>query len=171
MKNQILNLIENQKSENLKITDEYFGDNISKLDWSSAEDFSRPWTQFFGKRFQETLDEISQECGYQTALVTQLWFQQYHQNDVHGWHVHGSNFTGVYYVELPEDSPKTELINPFTQQNLIIPEIQEGDFLIFPSFTIHRAPKVYTKSRKTIISWNCDFDMVRPDLLNTFDQL
>jgi hypothetical protein len=32
--------------------------------------------------------------------------------DTHGWHTHGNNFTAVYYLELNEQSPKTELIDP-----------------------------------------------------------
>ena len=50
-------------------------------------------------------------------------------------------------------------------------KIKEGDILLFPSYTIHRAPRILSETRKTIISWNCDFDMVNQRLLNTLDKL
>lgn len=166
MKESILELINEQPNETLQVTDDYYGDNITKLDWSRATDITRPWTQYFYPRFKETLDKITHHCGYQTAKVNDLWFQQYYNQDRHGWHIHGSNLTGVYYLELPADVPKTQLVDPFTQSEIIIPEIEEGDFLVFPSIVVHRAPPNNSNLRKTIISWNWDFDLIRPEVLD-----
>lgn len=169
MKKTLLDLINEQPDETLQVKDNYYGDNISKLDWSRSTDTSRSWTQYFYPNFKKTLDEITMSCGYQKSTVNQLWFQQYHNQDTHGWHIHGSNLTGVYYLDLPYDTPKTQLIDPFSQLEIITPDITEGDFLVFPSTVIHRAPPMKSNSQKTIISWNWDFDLVREDTLNTID--
>ena len=166
MQHSILTAIENQQSESLHVAEEYCTDSITKLDWTSAENFNREWTLQFKPLLDNLLTDIAQSCGYMESQVNELWFQQYYTNDKHGWHTHGSNFTGVYYLELPNDSPRTQLTNPFTQSDIFVPDIKEGDILIFPSYVIHRAPKVIDNLRKTIISFNCNFDQVRLDVLN-----
>jgi hypothetical protein len=166
IKDHLLQLISDQDSEKLEIKDSYQGDNISRLEWNRSSDFSRPWVSILGPYLNNDLDKISNELGYQKCLIHQIWFQQYFKNDYHGWHVHGHNFTGVYYLELPKNSPKTQLINPFTQDKLILPEIYEGCVLVFPSYVIHRAPYMDGDDRKTIVSFNCDIDKVNIGLLN-----
>ena len=74
--------------------------------------------------------------------------------------------TGNAYLELPENSPKTELVNCFNQKEIITPDTREGNILIFPSFVIHRAPILKTECRKTIISFNIDFENISIDVLN-----
>ena len=81
-----------------------------------------------------------------------IWYQQYVENSSHGWHIHDGQFTGVYYLELPKSSPKTEFIHPFSN-NIDRVRAKEGDVIFFPSHVIHRAP-TNNKERKTIISYN-----------------
>ena len=69
-----------------------------------------------------------------------------------------NTYTGVYYVEFEKDFPKTELINQFDQNKKIIVDVKEGDIVIFPSFIIHRSPVMKIKKRKTIISFNLEFE-------------
>jgi hypothetical protein len=165
LKQELLKLIL-LNSETLKIKDGYYGDSVTNLDWSLASDFSRPWTKLLLPFLEQELKKVCQACGYITPYINELWFQQYHQADTHGWHVHGSNFTGVYYLDLPTGSPITQLVNPWNQETIINPNVKEGDILIFPSYVIHRAPKIMTDVKKTIISFNCNFDMVDPKILN-----
>jgi hypothetical protein len=166
IKDVILASISTQKPECLHVTEEYCTDRISKLDWSIADNYSREWTLNFKPRLDKLLNDVANACGYAEVQINELWFQQYYTNDKHGWHTHGSNFTGVYYLELCDTSPRTQLTNPFTQTDIIIPNVKEGDILIFPSYVIHRAPKIIDNFRKTIISFNCNFDKVQPDVLN-----
>lgn len=130
------------------------GTNITKTDWADAENFQRPWVQFLNSYLLDEVLEIYKKCGYDGFTLHEIWFQQYLKNSAHGWHTHSSNFTAVYYTELFEDSPKTQLINPFDQKTVIEVEINEGDILIFPSFVLHRAPPNLSKNRKTIVSFN-----------------
>jgi hypothetical protein len=130
------------------------GCSITRVDWDAAKNVNRLWVKSFLPRLQSKLNEIMQSLKYDHAVIHEVWFQQYQQNDIHNWHIHGHNFTGVYYVEC-EDAPKTELISPL-DHSLITPEVSVGSLLVFPSFCVHRAPKVKTDIRKTIISFNFD---------------
>jgi hypothetical protein len=64
----------------------------------------------------------------------------------------------VYYLDLPDGTPKTELIDPWSRE-VITMDVQEGDILTFPSFVIHRAPVNKTATPKTIISFNSDTEI------------
>jgi hypothetical protein len=166
MKETMLRLISEQAPESLVVKDEYHGDNITKLDWSTATNFDRPWVNYFKPKLDALLNDVATVCGYIECNVDELWFQQYHINDTHGWHTHGSNFTGVYYLDLPDTAPNTQLVNPFNQEQIVMPDIKEGDILIFPSYVIHRAPKIKEDINKTIISFNCNFSKINVPVLN-----
>ena len=146
--------------------DTWLEDSFYKLDWKDAKDFSRPWVQYFLEYFVPEIINIKNELYYEECHLVEMWFQQYKQNNMHSWHTHGENFTGVYYVELNEKSPKTQIVNPFDSHSVYELDVSEGDMVIFPSYTLHRAPKMTNDIRKTIISFNfcmlqgmCDNDL------------
>lgn len=153
-KKQLLELIDRGKYNN-PINDDCEV-NISKTDWHRSTNFERPWVYFIKDFLSETIQEMVCSCGYDNFVLEDIWFQQYLNNSQHGWHTHSSNFTGVYYVELPESSPKTLLIEPYSN-NIIQLEVKEGDVVMFPSFTIHKAPKNLGEERKTIVSFNVNW--------------
>ena len=137
--------------------------DITKTDWIHSEDFTtRPWVSIFKDHFLDHLDDVYGSMGYSKYHIHQLWFQQYSTlNSRHCWHAHGCNFTNVYYLELPEGSPKTQYVVPYGQQSeKIVKEfdIKEGDVLVFPSFVLHRAPPLQDDIRKTIISFNVNVE-------------
>ena len=164
-KEKLLSLFDKEK-ENIKQIDNYYTDSITKLDWSKSKDFNRDWVKLIINDLINHFDNCSNFLGYQKSLLHNLWFQQYKKNDTHGWHTHGSNFTGVYYLDLPDAAPKTQLVNPFNQEQIVMPDIKEGDILIFPSYVIHRAPKIKEDINKTIISFNCNFSKINVPVLN-----
>jgi len=170
LKNTILNSIAEQESDSLVQIDSYYSDTINKLDWSRAKDFNRSWVKIIKPKLENYLDLVAQRAGYQRVIIEELWFQQYAQGNTHGWHIHGSNYTGVYYLELDESGPKTELVVPNNQNQIVVPDIKEGDILLFPSYTIHRAPQVHNNIRKTIISFNFIFNLINPDLLKVLNK-
>jgi hypothetical protein len=128
--------------------------DITKADWHIASRFDREWVETIQQPLSEQMLEIYKELGYDGLTVHELWFQQYQENSQHGWHTHSSNFTNVYYLELPKDAPRTQIVNPYNQHDIIEIDVEEGDILVFPSFVIHRAPLNTSRSRKTIISYN-----------------
>jgi len=124
--------------------------NISKLDWDHHEDFDRPWVKQLLPTLSNKLAEMSHFIGYDGIVMKAIWYQQYLKDSIHGWHVHSENYTGVYYLEYPLGAPPTELWD----NKLKIPEVSEGDVVIFPAMTPHRAPMVKNDIRKTIVSFN-----------------
>tara|TARA_B100001250_G_scaffold374562_1_gene361485 strand:+ start:123 stop:731 length:609 start_codon:yes stop_codon:yes gene_type:complete len=103
---------------------------------------------------------------YNRMEMGNIWFQQYEEGFEHRWHVHDKTmFTSVYYLEHPEGSPPTEILNTLNGDISKVDCVQEGDILTFPSFIVHRAPTINEKDcRKTIISWHneVEFDRWRP---------
>lgn len=165
LKDHLLDLIkraDNQVEEKIDKNWEY---HISKCDWDNNTDFdNRPWVDLLKPHLQQHFDKCATEMLYQTTKIKALWYQQYNKNDAHGWHIHGDNYTGVYYLQLPEGSSKTELVNHYLQDKEIQTaqiEAKEGDIIIFPSFVIHRSPKIDNDVTKTIISFNLEFNGIK----------
>jgi hypothetical protein len=162
IKENLLKIIQSCKDESLKSKDEYYSDNIEKLDWSESRNFKREWVNYIINPLLKNLTEMISSMGFETYNITEIWFQQYIKNSEHGWHIHGSNYTGVYYVELNENSPQTEIMNPedLTKKQKL--NVKEGDIIIFPSFVIHKAPLLINDYRKTIVSFNINFEKINP---------
>lgn len=129
--------------------------NITKTDWHLSTQM-REWVAYINESLMSDMLEMYKYLGYDNFTVTDIWFQQYLKNSEHGWHSHRSNFTNVYYLELPEGTPKTQLVNPYNQKDIIEVDVKEGDLLIFPAYVLHKAPKNISDNRKTIISFNVD---------------
>lgn len=166
LKRSLMRHFEYSNMESLHLTDKMYSDSISKLDWSQATNFERPWTKLLKPHLELHLNELFDCLGYDLCYMSELWFQQYHKNDTHGWHIHGSNFTGVYYVELPKNAPVTEFVIPYEQNKISQFDVEEGDILIFPSYVIHRAPPVINADRKTIVSFNLNLGRVKQTVLD-----
>lgn len=141
----LINTIKNNKYNTDK-------DSIHNTDWNLPKNFERKYVDYFVPIIRPYLNEIAKKLHSEKAVIDNIWFQQYKKNDEHSWHTHGlSNFSNVYFVELPLKSLATEILN-VKDLNL-----NEGDLLTFPSHLYHRSPINKTNKRKTIISFNCDF--------------
>ena len=99
--------------------------------------------------------------------IGDIWYQQYLKDSIHGWHVHSENYTGVYYLEYPVNAPPTELWD----NSLKIPEVSEGDVVMFPAMTPHRAPMVKNDIRKTIVSFNFNVIELNTKRLKEFKKI
>jgi len=131
-------------------------DRVSKLDWSKSEDLTRPWVKILYPNFDITIKNFIKDLGYEFYTLGDIWYQQYLEGDTHGWHTHGRTYTGVYYLEFPDKSSRTELYSPFNFKKHTI-KAKEGDLVIFPSHWIHRGPCNPSK-RKTIVSFNFEIN-------------
>lgn len=127
--------------------------DITRTDWHNCSDAQRPWFKFFAENFYDSIMAVYRRLGYGGFRLNEIWFQQYGSFSQHGWHTHGSNFTNVYYLELPKDSPKTQLIEPYTKNKFYL-EVEEGDLVTFPSFILHRTGPNVSQDPKSIISFN-----------------
>lgn len=152
IKNTLLELIDQARCSH--VTSPSAEVDIARTDWEISNDFSRDWVKYIQEPLAEQMLEMYKELGYDGFTLHELWFQQYQKNSQHGWHTHSGNFTNVYYLELSDNAPKTEIVVPYSQKEIITLDIEEGDMVVFPSFTIHRAPMNLNTTRKTIISYN-----------------
>ena len=159
IKNILINKINSSKKEEIKIKNKYITDSISELDWSNSKDFNREWVKFIFPYLQNKFDKFAKEAGYQKSTIINVWFQKYHKNDTHGWHVHGENYTGVYYVSHKDKKNNTEYFD-FKDKKIKSFNVEEGDIIVFPSFLIHRSPKNNNLEDKLIISFNIEFNNV-----------
>ena len=92
---------------------------------------------------------------------TDMWFQTAFKGNSHGLHNHGhSGWSSVIYVEFhPQFHTPTKFISPFNNPwngNLVdfMPEVQEGDMIIFPATIAHEAMPNQSEVRRTIVSYN-----------------
>tara|TARA_R110000787_G_C13429912_1_gene445499 strand:- start:1299 stop:1805 length:507 start_codon:yes stop_codon:yes gene_type:complete len=126
--------------------------NMSNSDWDIPRDFKRDYLDYFYKIIEPYMGELAKGFNSKKWTINNCWFQQYKKLDNHEWHTHPqTNFTNVYFVELPSKSIGTEVLNT---KNL---NLKEGDLLTFPGYFYHRSPVNFTNKRKTIISFNSDF--------------
>ena len=160
IKKSILKLIDETPNECLQYKDEYYNDSIKKLDYSKCDSQHRPWVKTLLPYLQAHFDKCARHLGFKNCVIRDLWFQQYEKDNLHGWHTHGRNYTGVYYLELPKHSPLTELVDPTNFDKIFKIQAKEGDIVIFPSFVIHRSGKILEDIRKTIVSFNIEFDQL-----------
>ena len=156
IKSELLRRID--ESDNEQVVELESETDIAKSDWFQASDFSsRKWVKYIKQYLVPDLLEMCKSVGFDGFKMWEIWFQQYCKTNGHGWHTHSANWTSVYYLELPPDAPKTQIVNPYTQ-NIIEVDVEEGDMLMFPSFILHRAPLMPNESsiRKTVVSYNID---------------
>jgi hypothetical protein len=159
LKQKLLQFINNAESQ--QVIADTTEVNISRADWHNCYNEDRDWWSYVRPHLKQHLSHMFQLLGYNDYRIKEIWFQQYKTGSQHGWHIHSSNFTNVYYLDFPEDCAKTQLINPWDQKTIIEIDVKEGDILTFPSFVIHRAPPNISVNTKTIISYN--IDMCYPD--------
>tara|TARA_R100001132_G_C3253849_1_gene80109 strand:+ start:304 stop:882 length:579 start_codon:yes stop_codon:yes gene_type:complete len=171
LKSKLLKLIDQAKKDKEVLGDDYkllskaYSEDKLVADWSQSEDMNRPWAKLISPFLKKHFNSCAFQLDYQHSEIRNLWFQQYKKGGTHGWHIHGNNYTGVYYLELPAEASKTELIN---QNRKITIDAIEGQIIIFPSFIVHRSPKLIEDVRKTIISFNIDFVLIQQSLLDKF---
>jgi hypothetical protein len=163
IKETLLNIIDAEPFDGTNPT-------IKKVDWHSSTEFDRPWINLIKPILENYMKIMGEALGYENPTITDLWFQQYHDKNHHPWHIHGQQMVGVYYLELPDDAPRTELVSPFLQKDRLFAEVKEGDVLVFPSEVVHRAP-VVNNMRKTILSWNFHFEQPNRKTLEIINKL
>ena len=157
IKNDLLQLINESSDEGFKKKDIYFNDDLSKTDWPLANNWEREWGKRYKNLFVEQFKNFANALGYKDIQLSKLWYQQYGFKQTHGWHIHARNYTGAYYLELPQDAPYTEFIYPSNLNKGFTIEVKEGDIIFFPCYFMHRSKASLSKKTKTIISWNLDF--------------
>ena len=133
------------------------GFDVSLTDWQVDGEFE------YRKFYLENVNKYFERYDFinsSKSLIHNVWFHQYYKNDYHNWHIHaGCQFASVYYLELPNKKYSTEFYD-YKYKEIKKFDVEEGDLIIFPSYTPHRAIKVLEDGRKTIISANYSFELL-----------
>ena len=150
----------------------YSSDNtdITRCDWNHAREKDRVWVKTLLPALTNHLSLWAVTMGFKSFMIRDLWFQQYELGSQHDWHTHGCNWTGVYFLDIPDNSEKTKFKDPMNTEIENEFDVSEGDILIFPSFVIHKAPTNNNQKTKTIISWNME-TILTPEEIHIESQL
>ena len=98
------------------------------------------------------LDYFQEATDAQAYQVSNGWFQRYEFNDEHIWHTHPqANFGMVYYLELPDGAPSTQIRY---KDKVWQPDVKEGDVFFFPAFLSHRSPPNQSGFDKIVFAAN-----------------
>ena len=136
-----------------------FMHGLSKSDWELDENYDRKYLNYFIKIITPYLDKLADRLHFRKWTIDNAWFQQYEKTNGHNWHNHAySNFSGVYYVEMPNEDLKTQYYDSMNETIFEQLNISEGQLLIVPSYVLHRSPENNSDSRKTIIAFNINFE-------------
>ena len=153
IKDKILNEIKlSTHYENISREGEYYFDKVSRADMDLCTDPSRSWVQILMPNLFISVNEMLSSMAYEGFEMICMWYHQYLKGDTYGWHIHGDQFAGIYYLEFGKSSGKTEMCSPYSLKTMKI-KVQEGDIIIFPAHLMHRSlPN--TDERKTVVSFN-----------------
>ena len=156
LKPVMLSMIESAQSESKKDPSNNL-EQISKYDFSLLDN-ERPWASLIVEYINGFMATLPDSILHTGVDMRGIWFQQYENGDFHHWHHHaGSNFAGIYYLELPDQNCATEFVEPFNTSIVRRFNVSEGDVVLFPASLIHRSPKNDSNQRKTVIAFNFDF--------------
>jgi hypothetical protein len=148
IKNSLLDLINKNRKKNFNA--------ISNTDWLDNKNLNREYVNLFLRAAENHIKKVYEALGYLTYNIQNVWFQQYENDSYHSWHVHpASNFTNIYYLELPRKELVTEIKDPMNINKFLEIDLNEGDMITMPSHLIHRSPKNFCEKRKTVIAFNC----------------
>ena len=146
-KDILLNLID-------KMPNTPFG-GVSRTDYHLPKDFEREYRRYF--YFHIVPNIMQQQTKYFKAKrweISHAWFQQYKEGSSHSSHTHpDTNFTNVYFLELPDQQFKTSIK---TREKEYDYKVKEGQIITFPAHLLHGS-KTNGNRRKTIISFNSNF--------------
>jgi len=159
IKDKVLSSINNEASYERLIFENEKTD-ITRCDWTIPREIKRDYLFDVMPEIYKYMEDLVYKVGYDAYTIHNVWFQQYEKNSSHNWHVHvDCQWTNVYYLELPDNAPKPQFLIPWENNKVIDLNVCEGQVITFPSMVIHRSPIVNDDTRKTIISYNCDFNI------------
>ena len=67
MKETLMTMIEKSYNDNLNVKDDYYGDEIHRLDWSKNLDYDREWVKYIKPRLQEHFEICANDLNYKVV--------------------------------------------------------------------------------------------------------
>lgn len=153
IKEVLLDLID--KAEAVNIADAGNNVYISRTDWLIKNPTKRKYFEYIRPLMQDHIAEVMRVLNHNNFAIGGHWFQQYSTSDTHNWHQHrGASWSNVYYVELPDDAPRTMFRQPTDSNAIFVPDVKEGDVLTMPGFVWHSSQPNMSRQRKTVCVFN-----------------
>lgn len=129
---------------------------ISNTDWEMN---TINWYDFsFSSEDKERYQQFIQKKFSKKIIIGKTWFNQYYPNSgaEHPFHTHECcDLSNVYVVE--GDKQIRTVLKCLRTGKEVIPRVNEGEILIFPSNILHKSPRNFTNKRKTVIVFNTKF--------------
>jgi len=162
------------------LVDEYYSEYKSKND--APDKWNCDLFTSFGKggfpidecldAFIPAIDEFQTESQcYGNVLWTAIWMNVYETKNWQEKHIHSpGDWSGVYYVHFdPNEHNATYFYHPLEtilasngitncEVNTLIPNVTEGDLIIFPSWLEHAAPLNRSSKIRSTISFNFNIE-------------
>ena len=118
--------------------------------------------------FTPILDEFQTDAkAYGNMILTDMWLNCYESQNWQEKHIHSpGQWSGVYYVHFdPNEHKATNFYHPCETllatagitSNTLVPWVQEGDMIIFPSWLEHAAPMNKSSKLRSTISFNFSY--------------
>jgi hypothetical protein len=136
-------------------------DNVSKTNWDKNLKPNCEMVMFYYNNFHSEIEKQI-KCDCDVGLV---WYQKYDKNTKsnHEYHNHydinNSHLSGIYYVKLKSKKLITKFI---VDDNIVTPNVSEGDLILFDSRILHMSPPNETNHDKIILSFNINTFGVYP---------
>ena len=90
-------------------------------DWSISSNNNREYLDFFYDIITPYYTTICSQLKFKKFKIINGWFQRYKNLHQHIWHVHpDSNYTNVFYIDLPYGEIATQLYDPITKNIIFI---------------------------------------------------
>ena len=171
IQSKLIDLIRKDSDNKKMLNDDR--NRISYVDYDNSRDWDREHIKLVKPYLQKHFEKCADAQGYANPVIENMWYQRYcYVGDKHGWHVHGGNFTGVYYLKYNNERPtETQLIQPYDQNKRVMLVAEEGDVVIFPSYMIHKSPALVRNDEKIIISFNIYFADILPEMFDRLDNI
>ena len=131
--------------------------SISKSNWIQSarnkendDKFRSVFESVFWRGYCEWLKDTFE---VQYPILQNLWYQVYDSNDYHDWHIHANtSIANVIYLQLQDHSLVTQF--KLSDGSIHVPDVNEGDTLVFNPTYSHRSPSNQTNTKKIILSFN-----------------
>ena len=144
-----------------KMKEENFNRSLLQTFETDRQKDGKSYIHYLRDLLSPELNEFCREAEV-TCSMTDAWFVRYQKDDQQLVHNHrGWGFSGVIYLEYdPKVHTPTVFIAPWQDPrtdttNISMPSnVEEGDMIIFPSYTLHFVNPNKSRKRRTILSFH-----------------
>lgn len=114
---------------------------------------------------KDEMRQFARDLGCDPVIV-RTWFERAYNKMYHPIHTHGhGGWSAVLYIEYdPSVHTSTVFVSPFNHfitgmQLCYMPEVKEGDLILFPSFVLHYTQPNLSDVKRTVASFNVTVDL------------